>query len=111
MLAVGVDGEVLERTTAQTSKPIAAPFRRRYPDRAPSCCERFGSGHVYGLLMRKGCSPLALMIRPHGSLPHHSVALILALTAILASKPFPLTHIISSAPSMLVALGGETPIE
>jgi hypothetical protein len=30
-----IDGEVLGRTTAQTSKPIAAPFRRRYPDRAP----------------------------------------------------------------------------
>src|SRR6202020_981079 len=52
-------------------------------------------------------SPLALMIRPHGSSPHHSLALILALTAILASKPFPLAHIISSAPSMLIALGGE----
>src|SRR3984957_10642771 len=38
---------------------------------------------------------------------HHSLALVLALTAILASKPFPLAHIISSAPSMLIALGGE----
>src|ERR1700721_617424 len=52
-------------------------------------------------------SPLALMIRPHGSSPHHSLALVLALTAILASKPFPLAHITSSAPSMLIALGGE----
>ena len=52
-------------------------------------------------------SPLALMIRPHGSLPHHSLALVLALTAIRASKPFPLVHITSSAPSMLIALGGE----
>src|ERR1700723_4370830 len=38
---------------------------------------------------------------------HHSLALVLALTAILASKPFPLAHITSSAPSMLIALGGE----
>ena len=52
-------------------------------------------------------SPLALMIRPHGSSPHHSLALILALTAIRASKPFPLVHITSSAPSMLIAFGGE----
>ena len=52
-------------------------------------------------------SPLALMIRPHGSSPHHSLALVLALTAILASKPFPLAHITSSAPLMLIALGGE----
>src|SRR6202142_1573295 len=52
-------------------------------------------------------SPLALMIRPHGSLPHHSLALVLALTAIRASKPFSLVHIPSSAPSMLIALGGE----
>jgi hypothetical protein len=35
-------------------------------------------------------SPLALMVRPHGSLPHHSLALVLALTGIRASKPFPL---------------------
>ena len=52
-------------------------------------------------------APLALMIRPHGSSPHHSLALVLALTAIRASKPFPLAHITSSAPSMLIALGGE----
>jgi hypothetical protein len=32
-------------------------------------------------------NPLALMIRPHGSSPHHSVALVPALTAIRASKP------------------------
>jgi hypothetical protein len=52
-------------------------------------------------------SPLALMIRPHGSSPHHSLALVLALTAIRASKPFSLVHITPSAPSMLIALGGE----
>ena len=52
-------------------------------------------------------SPLALMIRPHGSSPNHSLALVLALTAIRASKPCPLVHITSSAPSMLIALGGE----
>src|ERR1700677_317198 len=52
-------------------------------------------------------SPLALMIRPHGSSPHHSLALVLALTAIRASKPFSLVHIPPSAPSMLIALGGE----
>src|ERR1700758_513365 len=52
-------------------------------------------------------SPLALMIRPHGSSPHHSLALVLALATIRASKPFPLVHITSSAPSMLIALGGE----
>src|SRR5277367_6164900 len=52
-------------------------------------------------------SPLALMIRPHGSSPHHSVALVPARTAIRASKPFSLVHITSSAPSMLIALGGE----
>ena len=46
-------------------------------------------------------SPLALMIRPRGSPPHHSVALVLALTAIRASEPLPLVHIISSTPSML----------
>ena len=51
--------------------------------------------------------PLALMIRPHGSSPHHSLALVLALAAIRASKPFPLVHITSSAPSMLIAFGGE----
>jgi hypothetical protein len=45
-------------------------------------------------------SPLALMIRPHGSSPHHSLALVLALTGIRASKPFPLVHITSSAPSI-----------
>ena len=55
-------------------------------------------------------SPLALMIRPHGSSPHHSLALVLALTGIRASKPFPLVHITSSAPSMLIALGGENPL-
>jgi hypothetical protein len=47
------------------------------------------------------------MIRPHGFLPHQSFALVLALTAIRASKPFPLVHISSSALSMLIALGGE----
>jgi hypothetical protein len=31
-LAAGVDAEVLEQTTARTSKPITAPFRRRHPD-------------------------------------------------------------------------------
>jgi Protein of unknown function (DUF2924) len=35
LLAAGVDSEVLGRTTARTSIPIAAPFRRRHPDRAP----------------------------------------------------------------------------
>ena len=35
-------------------------------------------------------NPLALMIRPRGSSPHHSVALVLALTAIRASEPLPL---------------------
>jgi hypothetical protein len=34
-LAAGVDAEVLGRTMARTSIPVAAPFRRRYPDRAP----------------------------------------------------------------------------
>ena len=42
------------------------------------------------------------MIRPRGSSPHHSVALVLALTAIRASEPLPLVHIISSTPSMLI---------
>src|ERR1700722_20385867 len=48
------------------------------------------------------------MIRPHGSSPHHSLALGMALTGIRASKPFPLAHLTSSAPSMLIALSGET---
>jgi len=56
-------------------------------------------------------NPLALMIRPRGSSPHHSVALVLALTAIRASKPLPLVHIISSTPSMLIASAAKTPIE
>jgi hypothetical protein len=56
-------------------------------------------------------NPLALMIRPRGSLPHHSVALIVALTAIRASEPLPLVHIISSTPSMLIALAAKTPIK
>ena len=34
-LGAGVDGEVLGRTTVRTSRPIAAPFRLRRPDRAP----------------------------------------------------------------------------
>jgi hypothetical protein len=50
------------------------------------------------------------MIRPRRSSPHHSLTLVLALTAIRASKPFPLVHITSSAPSMLIALGGENPL-
>src|ERR1700729_2178350 len=54
-------------------------------------------------------SPLALMIRPRGSSPHHSLALVLALAAIRASKPFPLVHITSSAPSMLIASAAKTP--
>src|SRR5271154_5025752 len=58
-------------------------------------------------LSRGELDPLALMIRPHGSSPHHSLALVLALTAIRASKPCSLVHITSSAPSMLIALGGE----
>ena len=49
------------------------------------------------------------MIRPHGSSPHHSLALVLALAAIRASKPFPLVHTTSSAPSMLIALEAKTP--
>jgi len=56
-------------------------------------------------------NPLALMIRPRGSSPHHSVALVLALTAIRASEPLPLVHIISSTPSMLIALAAKTPIK
>jgi hypothetical protein len=56
-------------------------------------------------------NPLALMIRPRSSSPHHSVALVLALTAIRASEPLPLVHIISSTPSMLIALAAKTPIE
>src|ERR1700729_1593720 len=55
-------------------------------------------------------SPLALMIRPRGSSPHHSLALVLALAAIRASKPFPLVHITSSAPSMLIASAAKTPL-
>ena len=54
-------------------------------------------------------NPLALMIRPRGSSPHHSLALVLALTAIRASEPLPLVHIISSTPSMLIALAAKTP--
>src|SRR5208337_3702321 len=46
-------------------------------------------------------------ISPSSSAGIHSLALVLALTAIRASKPFPLVHITSSAPSMLIALGGE----
>jgi len=60
-----------------------------------------------GSVDAEGMSPLALMIRPHGSSPHHSLALVLALTGIRASKPFSLVHITSLAPSMLIALGGE----
>src|SRR5271157_2494632 len=41
--------------------------------------------------------------------PHHSLALVLALTGIRASKPLPLVHITSSAPSMLIALAAKTP--
>ena len=53
-------------------------------------------------------SPLALMIRPRGSSPHHSLALVLALAAIRASKPFPLVHITSSsALDVDPRLGGE----
>jgi hypothetical protein len=37
---VGVDGEVLGRTMYRTSKPIAAPFRRRCPDRAAHTAKR-----------------------------------------------------------------------
>jgi hypothetical protein len=55
--------------------------------------------------------PLTLMIRPHGSSAHHSLALVLALTAIRAFQAFPLVHINSSAPSMLIALAAKTPIE
>jgi hypothetical protein len=56
-------------------------------------------------------SPLALVIRPHGSSPHHSLALVLTLTAIRPSEPLPLVHIISSTPSMLIALPAKTPID
>jgi hypothetical protein len=56
-------------------------------------------------------SPLALMFRPPDSSPHHSLALLLALTGIRASEPLPLVHIISSTPSMLIALAAKTPIE
>jgi len=56
-------------------------------------------------------NPLARMIRPRGASPHHSVALVLALTTIRASEPLPLVHIISSTPSMLIALAAKTPIE
>ena len=59
----------------------------------------------------EGMHPLALMIRPRGSSPHHFVALVLALTAIRASEPLPLVHIMSSTPSMLIALAAKTPIE
>jgi len=66
--------------------------------------------HVFGLVMRKEESA-----RPDDSSawlsPHHSVALVLALTAIRASEPLPLVHIISSTPSMLIALAAKTPIE
>src|ERR1700680_2515971 len=41
--------------------------------------------------------------------PHHSLALVLALTGIGASKLFPLVHITSSAPSMLIASAAKTP--
>jgi hypothetical protein len=49
------------------------------------------------------------MIRPRGSSPHRSLALVLALTGIRASKPFSLVHITSQAPSMLIALVAKTP--
>src|SRR6201987_6391019 len=45
-------------------------------------------------------APLALMIRPPGLSPHHSRALVVALTGVRASKPLPLVHITSSAPSI-----------
>src|SRR6201987_2335427 len=45
-------------------------------------------------------APLALMIRPPGSSPHHSRALVGALSGVRASKPLPLVHITSSAPSI-----------
>jgi hypothetical protein len=41
----------------------------------------------HGIFDAERMNPLALMIRPHGSSPHHSVALVPALTAIRASKP------------------------
>jgi hypothetical protein len=44
-------------------------------------------------------------------LPDQSVALVLALTAIRASEPLLLVHIISSTPSMLIASAAKTPIE
>src|SRR5271167_2942030 len=67
------------------------------------------SASIMGSIDAEGMSPLALMIRPHGSSPHHSLALVLALTGIRASKPFPLVHITSSAPSMLIASAAKTP--
>jgi len=66
---------------------------------------------IMGSVGAERMNPLALMIRPRGSSPHHSVALVLALTAIRASEPLPLVHIISSTPSMLIALAAKTPIE
>ena len=45
-------------------------------------------------------APLALMIRPPGSSPHHSNALVVAPASRRASKPLPWVHITSSAPSI-----------
>jgi hypothetical protein len=60
---------------------------------------------------RVGCldemAPLALMIRPPGPSPHHSNALVVALTGVRASKPLPLVHITSLAPSISASPCGE----
>jgi hypothetical protein len=52
-------------------------------------------------------NPLARMTRPRGASPHHSVALVLAPTAIRASEPLPLVHTIFVDALDADRLGGE----
>jgi len=72
-------------------------------------CEHLGRGHVYGLFARAK-NPLALMVDPLGSLPHHRNAFTyVTLTPVGLSNRFRCSHHLVGALDTLSPYG-ETPV-
>src|SRR5580704_4261028 len=69
-------------------------------------CERFGCGHVFGLLARETNVPLALMLVRMALRPISKTRTLWRLPFSPGFRAVPLVHIASPSPSMRIALPG-----
>jgi hypothetical protein len=69
-----------------------------------SFCERFGCGHVFGLLAREVNVPLALMLVRMALRPISKTRSLWRLPFFPGFRAVPLVHIASPSPSMRIAL-------